>query len=151
MGVIYNPFIDFMFSAHKGDGAELNGKRIRVSDKRDFGGALISASLKYSRSIFHDSYVAEYIRLQQQISGYRYSGSIAIDLAYVASGCIDALWASGNIHIWDIAAGYIIAKEAGAIITDINGSNDIDNSKILIAANKKLQPKLGKLLAKHVK
>jgi len=149
-GVIYNPFLDMMFSAYKGEGAQLNGQRIRVSQNRDLEGTLISASLKYSRKIFNDSYVAELLMLQRTISGYRYSGSIAMDMAYLAAGYIDGLWACGDVKIWDLAAGYIIMKEAGAIVTDVNGKSDI-SSGLIIAGNKKIQPKLTKLLAKHLK
>lgn len=150
LGVIYNPFLDLMFCAYKGQGALLNGKKIRVAQNQDLTDTLISASLKYSRRIFNDSYVAEIIKLQQVISGYRYSGSIAMDMAYLAAGYIDGLWACGNVKIWDLAAGYIIMKEAGAIVTDIYGTNNI-SSGLIIAGNKKVQPKLIKLLAKHIK
>ncbi|AIT10068.1 inositol monophosphatase [Candidatus Francisella endociliophora] len=149
-GVIYNPFLDLMFSAYKGEGAQLNGQRIRVSQKTDLKDNLISASLKYSRKVFNDSYVAELLMLQKTISGYRYSGSIAMDMAYLAAGYLDGLWACGDVKIWDLAAGYIIMKEAGAIVTDIHGTNNLDSS-LIIAGNKKIQPKLIKLLAKHIK
>lgn len=151
LGVIYNPFLDLMFSAYKGEGAQLNGQRIRVSQAKDLKGILISASLKYSRKIFKDSYIAEMVMLQQEISGYRYSGSIAMDMAYLSAGYIDGLWACGKVRIWDLAAGYVIAKEAGALVTDIKGSNNLDNTTVLIAGNKKIQPKLSKVLAKHLK
>ena len=151
LGVIYNPFLDLMYSAYKGEGAELNGKRIRASKTKDLKGTLLSASLKYSRKIFKDSYIAGMVMLQQKIAGYRYSGSIAMDLAYLASGYIDGLWATGKIKIWDVAAGYVIAKEAGIIITDIMGNNNIDNASVIIGANKKIQPKITKFLAKHLK
>lgn len=151
LGVIYNPFLDLMYSAYKGEGAELNGKRIRTSKAKDFKSTLISASLKYSRKIFKDSYVAEMVMLQQEIAGYRYSGSIAMDMAYLASGFIDGLWASGKVKIWDIAAGCVIAREAGCVITDIKGNNNIEDAAVIIAANKKIQPKITKLLAKHLK
>jgi myo-inositol-1(or 4)-monophosphatase len=71
--------------------------------------------------------------------------------AFKASGYVDGLWASGEIKIWDIAAGYVIAKEAGIVITDIKGDNNIENASVIIAANKKIQPKITKLLAKHLK
>ncbi|QIV95820.1 myo-inositol-1(or 4)-monophosphatase [Allofrancisella inopinata] len=151
LGVIYNPFLDLMFSAYKGQGAQLNGKKIRVSQSQELDDTLISASLKYSRKTFNDSYVAELIKLQQQIAGYRYSGSIAMDMAYLAAGYIDGLWTCSYVELWDIAAGYVIAKEAGAIITDIKGVSDIHNLQVIVAGNKKIQPKLIKLLAKHVK
>lgn len=150
LGVIYNPFLDLMFCAYKGQGALLNGKKIRVAQSLDLKDTLISASLKYSRRIFNDSYAIEVIKLQQTISGYRYSGSIAMDMAYLAAGYIDGLWACGDVKIWDLAAGYIIMKEAGAIVTDVHGTNNI-NSGLIIAANKKIQPKLTKLLVKHLK
>ena len=151
MGVIYNPFLDMMFCAYRGEGATLNGQKIRVSNRADLNGCLFSASLKYSRTMFSDTYVAELIKMQQTISGYRYSGSIALDLAYVAAGYIDGLWTANSVKLWDVAAGYIIAKEAGAIITDIKGLSDILNADLIIVANKKIQPKIAKMLAKHLK
>ncbi|MBY7735326.1 inositol monophosphatase family protein [Francisella philomiragia] len=150
LGVIYNPFLDLMFCAYKGQGALLNGKKIRVAQSQDLEKTLISASLKYSRRIFKDTYVAELIKLQQVISGYRYSGSIAMDMAYLAAGYIDGLWACGSVKIWDLAAGYIIMKEAGAIVTDIHGTSNLE-SGLIVAGNKKVQPKLIKILAKHIK
>lgn len=151
LGVIYNPFLDLMFTAYKGMGAQLNGQKIRVSDRADMTGALLSVSLKYSRKTFDDSYLIELVKLHKVIAGYRYSGSIAMDLAYVAAGYLDGLWTATKIKIWDIAAGYIIAKEAGAIVTDITGKSDIENAEFIIAANKKIQPKIAKTLAKHIK
>lgn len=118
-------------------------KKIRVAQSQDLEKTLISASLKYSRRIFKDTYVAELIKLQQVISGYRYSGSIAMDMAYLAAGYIDGLWACGSVKIWDLAAGYIIMKEAGAIVTDIHGSSNLE-SGLIVAGNKKVQLNLSK-------
>ena len=122
-----------------------------MSTRTDLNGCLFSASLKYNRIMFNDTYVAELIKMQQTISGYRYSGSIALDLAYVAAGYLDGLWTANAVKLWDVAAGYIIAKEAGAIISDIKGVSDIHNADLIIASNKKLQPKIAKTLAKHLK
>ena len=151
LGLIYNPFLDMMFTAEKGKGAMLNNRRIRVSTKENFTATLISCSLKYSTSLFKESYYEEILKLNKVISGYRYSGSIAMDLAYLAAGFIDGLWTTSSVKIWDVAAGFIIAKEAGAIITDINGLSNMEKADFIIAGNRKLQPKISKMLAKHVR
>jgi len=149
MGIVYNPHLDQMFTAYKGRGATLDGKKIRVSQRAGFDKALFSASFKYSPKIFKGTYAVELFKLQREISGYRYSGSIALDLCYFASGYIDAIWIANNPNIWDIAAGYLIAVEAGGIITNFYAKSDIDSLDVFVGSNSKLQPKILKRLAKH--
>lgn len=64
-----------------------------------------------------------------------------MDMAYLAAGYIDGLWACGNVKIWDLAAGYIIMKEAGAVVTDIHGTSNLESS-LIVAGNKKSNPNL---------
>ena len=149
LGVIYNPNLNQLFTASRGDGAQLNGKRIRISDKKTFSGCLFSASFGCDTSTFKPSYIDALSSLKQEISGLRYSGSLALDLAYAASGFYDATWATSS-KLWDIAAASIIIKEAGGLVSEINGGlKPLDSGKI-IAGNPKLVSKLTQIFAPHL-
>ncbi|MFZ9035678.1 MAG: inositol monophosphatase family protein [Francisellaceae bacterium] len=150
LAVVYNPYLDQLFTASKGDGAQLNGQRIRVTNRKDFQGTLLSGSVKYSRRIFKSSYLEVLSELNQSISGLRYSGSLALDMCYVAAGFIDAIWTSRDAKIWDIAAASLIIKEAGGMLCELDGGvNHLDHGR-LIAGNPRLVPKLVTVLKPHL-
>ena len=109
-GLIFDPIKNEMFYAEKNNGAYLNNKRIRVSKKINIEECLFATSGKNE--------------IQIDFS-YRKSGSAALDMAYVACGRYDGYFQK-NLHLWDIAAGIIIVKEAGGIINDINLNNHKD-------------------------
>ena len=109
-GLIFDPIKNEMFYAEKNNGAYLNNKRIRVSKKINIEECLFATSGKNEKQIDFS---------------YRKSGSAALDMAYVACGRYDGYFQK-NLHLWDIAAGIIIVKEAGGIINDINLNNHKD-------------------------
>ena len=109
-GLIFDPIKNEMFYADKNNGAYLNNKRIRVSKKINIEECLFATSGKNEKQIDFS---------------YRKSGSAALDMAYVACGRYDGYFQK-NLHLWDIAAGIIIVKEAGGIINDINLNNHKD-------------------------
>ena len=109
-GLIFDPIKNEMFYAEKNNGAYLNNKRIRVSKKINIEECLFATSGKNE--------------IQIDFS-YRKSGSAALDMAYVACGRYDGYFQK-NLHLWDIAAGIIIVKEAGGIINEINLNNHND-------------------------
>ena len=109
-GLIFDPIKNEMFYAEKNNGAYLNNKRIRVSRKIKIDECLFATSGKNEKQIDFS---------------YRKSGSAALDMAYVACGRYDGYFQK-NLHLWDIAAGIIIIKEAGGIINDINLNNHKD-------------------------
>ena len=113
-GLIFDPIKNEMFYAEKNNGAFLNNQRIRVSKRLDLNECLF-ASNHHGVSFVHN------------ILEVRHSGCAALDLAYLGSGRLDGVFYNG-LNIWDIAAGVIIVKEAGGIITDINKyeNNNID-------------------------
>ena len=149
-GVVYNPALDNLYFAEKGKGAFKEGyrnhERLRVSARKDMSEALISTLVSYNKS------AVEYDRIQNRIvsacDNVRVSGSCALDLAYVASGKLDAHVSLGN-RLADFAAGLLLVKEAGGYIYDIN-QPDIrsENLKLvigsgnLIAANAELGKKV---------
>lgn len=134
LGVIYNPNNDQLFTAIRGSGAKLNDRRIRASNRKGLTNILIGASPNKSHDLCERSAL---VTLSDEVAGFRYSGSLALDLAYVASGFLDACW-SINAKEWDIAAGSIIAREAGAMICELDGGENYLSSGSLMAGNPKL-------------
>ncbi|MDF2530132.1 MAG: inositol monophosphatase [Gammaproteobacteria bacterium] len=134
--VIYHPLTQDLFTATRGQGAQLNGKRIRVSAHSRFEGALISANLPREPE-YLESYCKWMTELHDKVAGVRKSGSTALDLAYLAAGYIDAFWTT-QLQPWDMAAGTLLIREAGGIVTDLKGGVDYMEQRNLAAANPKL-------------
>ena len=114
-GVIYDPIKDEMFTAEKGQGAWLNDRRLRVSDRTDMIEMLFATGLPFGGKEGLRNTLEELDKLMPKCAGVRRQGAAALDLAYVAAGRLDGYWEKG-LKAWDIAAGLVIAKEAGALI-----------------------------------
>jgi myo-inositol-1(or 4)-monophosphatase len=133
-GVVYDPIRQEMFSAERGAGAYLNGKRIRVSTTRNLGESLASTGFP-SRKRSHDVNIHFYYQVAMASHGVRRTGSAAIDLAYVASGRLDFFWEFG-LKPWDMAAGVLLVQEAGGRVSDMHGApHSINLSPHLLADN----------------
>ena len=145
-GVIYDPCRDELFTASKGNGAQLNGQRIRVSNCANLKMALIGTGFAYKRiGKSTEEYLKAFSVLLKE-SSIRRAGSAALDLAYVASGRLDGFWEMG-LKPWDIAAGSILIKEAGGFISDAKGGDNYLTSGEVIAGNVKIYQKLSKILS----
>lgn len=119
-GVVYDPTRDELFVAEKGGGASLNGKPIRVSHPARLEDSLVATGFP-SRKRHLNVNVHFYHQLAMITHGARRAGSAAIDLAYVASGRLDAFWEFG-LNPWDLAAGRLLVAEAGGAVTDMKGN-----------------------------
>ena len=116
LGVVYDPLRDEMFAAERGQGASLNGRRIRVSSTPSLASALLCTGFPYDvreRSEFARHF-ANFIMVAQ---GVRRDGAAALDLAYVAAGRFDGFWEEG-LKPWDVAAGALIIEEAGGRVSN---------------------------------
>ena len=142
IGLVYNPISNQLFTAVKGSGSQLNGKRIRVSTQKIFMGCLLSGSIKYSEDFFKDNYPKAVLELSKYILGIRYSGSLALDMCYVAAGILNGLWTSRNANIWDIAAGELIIREAGGIVSSFNNDQNILKHGIFASGNPRIVKKI---------
>lgn len=135
-GVIYDPVRQDIFCASRGQGAQLNNRRLRVSSATSLNKTLVAFNLTRPKEC-----LAQHLDLLSsltgKVAGIRNSGSAALDLGYLASGALDAFWHTG-LQSWDIAAGALIANEAGAVVTDITGGTDYLTKGNIIAANPKL-------------
>ena len=120
-GVVYDPMRQELFTASRGDGAQLDGRRIRVSRQVELEGSLIGTGFPYrANARWIDEYLAMLKAIMQQAAGIRRPGAAALDLAYVAAGRIDGFWEIG-LNAWDTAAGTILITEAGGRIGTLSG------------------------------
>ena len=136
-GVIYDPINDQCFSAAAGGGAWRNGAKLKTSGTTQAAAALVAVSLP-ARVPRDSPDLADFIEAAQVCQGVRRSGSAALNLAYVASGALDAFWAT-HIHPWDVAAGVLLVREAGGVVTARDGGTfDLWNPHFLAAAGEDL-------------
>jgi myo-inositol-1(or 4)-monophosphatase len=140
--LIVDPIKGEEFTASKGSGAQLNGNRIRVGTRPRLEGGVISLSCAGLRNY------EQMLSLQHRLAGLagalRFTGSTALDLAYVAAGRLDAGWTSG-VSSWDSAAGILLIQESGGLISDSSGNPDCLNSDTLVFGNPKCFKPLLKL------
>ena len=136
-GVIIDPTRREEFSASKGKGAQLNGERIRVSDQKSLTDALLSCS---SRSTPEQNYkynlLGTFMELYKNEITIRRTGCSALDLAYIAAGRLDGFWGNG-LKPWDVAAGIVIAEEAGALLSDFHGNPKYHGSENIVCCSPK--------------
>jgi myo-inositol-1(or 4)-monophosphatase len=122
-GVVYDPVADECYTAERGAGAWLNGETIRVSKAAELDKSLLVTGFPYDVRTNPLNNLDHYVTFTMRSQAVRRLGSAALDLAYVAAGRLDGFWEI-SIHAWDIAAGGLIAQEAGALVTDIHGDPD---------------------------
>ncbi len=132
-GVIYDPVKDEMFYAEKGEGAWLNESRLRVSGRSKMIDCLFATGLPFAGRADLPDTLQDLARVLPTCSGVRRFGAAALDLAYVAAGRYDGFW-ERRLHPWDIAAGLVIAREAGALIEPLTPRGDILADGALICA-----------------
>ena len=146
-GVIFNPILNEMFCAEKGNGAYLNNGRIRVSNKKKINDALLVTGGPEGASKIKDKIFSEYIKVSNNVSHVRKFGSAALDMAYVACGRFDGFW-QRELKYWDIAAGIIILKEAGGLVDFFENDASSPLKKNVLATNSNIHEELRGLISK---
>jgi myo-inositol-1(or 4)-monophosphatase len=148
-GVIYDPLRQELFTTSRGDGAQLDGRRIRVSKQNGLEGALIGTGFPYrENSQWLEEYIQMFRAVTKQTAGIRRPGAAALDLAYVAAGRLDGFWEMG-LSPWDTAAGTLMITEAGGLIGTMTG-DEYTQGGHLIAGSPKVYPALLELLRPFV-
>jgi len=144
-GTVFNPVSDECFTAGKGAGAWLNGRRLSVSAVADLGRALVAVS--FSHRLQPDSpALADFQRVVVACQSVRRTGSSALNLCYLAAGRFDAFWAR-DTKSWDVAAGWLLVQEAGGIMTDLSGSPfSLSRPRFIAAATEPLHEQLRGLI-----
>ncbi|MES9816075.1 MAG: inositol monophosphatase family protein [Candidatus Thiodiazotropha sp.] len=149
VGVVYDPVSEEMYTACRGEGALLNDKKIRVSGRKGLNGALLGTGLPYRDFRFTDNYMGMLKALIKDSAGVRRPGSAALDFAYVAAGRMDGFWELG-LREWDFAAGTLLVREAGGLVTDIGGGERYLETGNVIAGNIKVHNAMLKCILPHL-
>ena len=149
VGVIYDPVSQELFTASRGNGAMLNDRKIRVTSHKGLQNALLGTGFPYYDQSYLDTYLETMKELMQRTSGIRRPGSAALDLAWLAAGRIDGFW-EFNLKAWDIAAGALIVREAGGIVSDFENKGNYLESGDIIAAGPKVFPEMLKISQEKV-
>ncbi len=144
-GILYNPVTDDLYYAEKGHGAYHNNKRLRVAGRKDLANCIIATGLPMMGREGHDRALTEMAAVMASTAGVRRFGTASLDMAFVAEGRFDGYWELG-IQSWDMAAGIVLLREAGGMIWDLEGGQDMLAKGSVLCANEYLQPQLLKLL-----
>lgn len=136
-GVVYDPLRHECFAASRGRGARLNDRRIRVSKQTLLSASLLGTGIPFRDLALAQRYLPTLEALAGKCSGVRRTGSAALDLAYLASGRLDGFWQLG-LRPWDIAAGTLLIREAGGLVSDVHGGDDFLKSGDVVAGTPKV-------------
>ncbi len=143
---VYNPKLEECYTSVVGGGAFLNGAPIRCNTQPELGEALLTTGFHYRLEQLPDNNLQHFVDLALRARGVRRLGSAALDLCYTADGRYDGFW---ELHLspWDVAAGGLIAMEAGCRVTDFEGGNDWLFGGRVLAANPTLHDRIREILA----
>ena len=145
IGIVWSLFTEELFSAVRGDGAFLNGRRLSVSDIDQVQGSLLVTGFPYNVKEIMAPVMNRFARCLKASQGVRRLGSAALDLCYVAAGRFDAFWEE-QLHPWDTAAGHLIVTEAGGQVTDFNNLPFEPGMKSILASNGRIHNRMLDLL-----
>ena len=149
--VVYDPVRQELFTASRGVGAQLDGRRIRVSGQKNLDRALIGTGFPFRQAdVDMDPYLTMLGKIIRNTSGVRRPGAAALDLCYVAAGRLDGFWEAG-LSPWDLAAGGLMIREAGGIISGLDGSENYLDTGHVLAGTPKIYAGLAKLCASEIK
>jgi myo-inositol-1(or 4)-monophosphatase len=149
VGVVLDPMRGELFTAERGGGTQLDGRRLRVSSRPGLEGALVGTGFPYRENRrWLKSYMAMLEAVMQATAGVRRPGAASLDLAYVAAGRLDAFWEFG-LSPWDTAAGTLLITEAGGRVANLAGGEYVDGGQLLVGSPKVFAA-LTELLAPHL-
>jgi myo-inositol-1(or 4)-monophosphatase len=147
--IVYDPLRQELFTASRGDGAQVDGRRIRVSKQITLDGSLIGTGFPYRHNKqWLDSYLQMMRVIIEQTAGVRRPGAAALDLAYVAAGRLDGFWELG-LQPWDTAAGSLLITEAGGLVGTLTGA-EYQGGGDIVAGTPKVYAALIEALQPHV-
>lgn len=137
--IVFDPFKDELFTASKGRGAQLNRRRLRVSNCKKLDQALIATGEPLDQGPRLERYLPQLQRTTLATGGIRRQGSAALDLAYVAAGRLDGYWQL-DLKPWDIAAGMLLVSEAGGVVRELDDADAFKTGNLIVANQKLIQP-----------
>lgn len=146
--LVFAPERNDLYMASRGQGALLNDRRIRVSSRTELNQCLIGTGFPVVDQSMMDSYLAILRAFLERTAGARREGAAALDLCALAAGRFDGFF-EFNLKPWDLAAGALIAKEAGAIVTDMEGEQTWLQTGNIVAASPKVLAQMLQIIAAH--
>ena len=145
LGIVYDPMRDEMFTAERGEGAALNGKKIQVSPTPNLASALLCTGFPYDVRE-RGEFARHFANFIMNAQGVRRDGAAALDLAYVAAGRFDGFWEEG-LKPWDVAAGVLLIEEAGGKVSDYRGGPLEIFTPPILASNGLIHEQMMRVLA----
>jgi myo-inositol-1(or 4)-monophosphatase len=145
LGVIYNPMLDELFVAQRGEGAFLQGRKIHVSHTKRLAEGFLGTGFPYDVRENSRDALAYFDEMIPKAQAIRRAGSAALDLAYLAAGRFDGFWEL-RLNPWDTAAGWILVEEAGGLVTDFSGNPYVLESPSIVGSNGVLHKELTEVL-----
>ena len=151
VAVVFDPLRNELFTAIRGRGTQLNERRVRVANRPGLKGALLATGFPFRQRQRLDAHLSMTRALLQEheAEDLRRTGSAALDLAYVACGRIDGFWEFG-LKPWDMAAGWLLVREAGGKLCDMRGGETFMESGNVVAANLKVSDAMVAAIAPHL-
>ena len=150
-GVVYDPLRQELFTASRGHGAQLDGHKIRVSGQMDLARALIATGFPFREiDVELSPYMAMLSKTLSNTSGVRRAGAAALDMCYVAAGRLDAYFETG-LGPWDLAAGSLIVREAGGMVSGLDGSENFLDTGHVLTGSPRIYRDFAKLCAPEIK
>ena len=146
VAAVYDAIRNELFTARKGGGAQMDGRRMRVSDTSKLADSLLCTGFPAHSASDTKPWLKSFAAVLPRAQGIHRTGSSVLDLAYVACGRYDGFWEFG-MREWDIAAGSLLVREAGGLVTDISGDTDEFKSGNVIAGTTKIHEKLSHLIS----
>lgn len=146
-GVVYNPITDELFFGERGQGAFGPSGRLRVSGRDNLADAVLASGAPHGNRAGRPEFLTEMEMLLPKVAGLRRFGAASLDLAYVAAGRFDAFWERG-LEPWDMAAGLVLVREAGGLVSDETNRQKMIKTGNIVAANEGIHALLLKNLAK---
>jgi len=145
VGVVYDPLLDELFSAVRGEGANLNGRPIHVTQESRLDRAMLATGFAYDVHRSEEDNINHFSSMVKSTRAIRRDGSAALNLCYVAAGRFDAFWEL-KLHPWDVAAGIVLVEEAGGRTSDFTGSASCQSGRRVVATNGHLHPTVLEIL-----
>ena len=147
-GVVYDPSLEELFTAQRGEGAFLNGKRLHVSAVSRLSDALLATGFPPDVANAQENNLNHFINFIKRAQAVRRPGSAVLDLCYVAAGRFDGFWEL-RLNPWDVAAGALMVREAGGRVTDLQGQSLSLSRPRIVASNSVIHDEMLRVLASN--
>lgn len=145
VGVVYDPLLEEIYTAVRGKGSFLNGRRLRVSEETELGRSLVATGFAYDVRHNPADNLDHFAAFVKNARAVRRDGSAALDLCYLAAGRFDGFWEL-QLHPWDVAAGFLIVEEAGGRVSDRAGGPPPRTGRDTVASNGRIHAAMLALL-----